>query len=80
MTITLQLGNDAPMEGVDEAVELCVIITGVNASEIDLDVSLSTANGLAGEVWFSWLNGRTICGVGVCVCLYVRVQAFRALQ
>ncbi len=39
------------MEGVDLMVELCVVVSGINASETDLTVILIATDGLAvGEV------------------------------
>ncbi len=35
------------MEGVDGMVELCVVVSGINASETDLIVTLNATDGLA---------------------------------
>ncbi len=51
LEMTVQVDNGAPVEGVDMMVELCVVVSSVNASETDLTVTLIATDGLAaGEV------------------------------
>ncbi len=45
--VSLQVSNPTPMEG--DVVEVCVAMTGVIASQRDLEVVLSATNGSASE-------------------------------
>ncbi len=47
LEITVEVDKGAPVEGVDLVVELCVVVSGINASETNLTVTLIATDGLA---------------------------------
>ncbi len=45
--VTLQVSNPTPLEG--DVVEVCVAVTGANASQSDVEVVLFATDGFASE-------------------------------
>ncbi len=63
--MSLQVSNPTPLEG--DVVEMCVVVTGVNASESDVAVVLFATDGLASEcivgmahMWIIGFHVRTV--------------------